>query len=186
MIKPLSHSERVRIFGHLSFKTAPSENNPEAVRVPPDWVRENLVEVHIPQLRLLKGPARITRGVTFHWKTARRVKELFAAWEAAGFLPEIETWNGSWVARFKRPSKPSTPAARKARAAALTEVDLSNHSWGTAFDVNAKEWRRGRQMPSTSAVWGMAEIAANFGFAAGAHFTTTPDPMHFEDALGEP
>jgi hypothetical protein len=59
--------------------------------------------------------------VSFHKKGVPQLQALWAAWEAAGLLPLVLTFDGGWNPRFIRGSTKS----------------LSNHAWGTAFDVNA-------------------------------------------------
>ncbi len=165
MLHSLTNNERVIKFGHLPFKLHPSKDG--RVIVPMDWKLHNLKDVMIPQLAKLPPATRVLHSVTFHYKTAPRVVQLWAEWEKQGFLQDVKTWNGSFVCRMKRGKEGSN-----------LEQDLSNHSWGTAFDINAALWPRGKYCPSASGAE-MARIAEHFGFAWGEHFST-PDPMHFE------
>lgn len=65
------------------------------------------------------------------------------------------------------------------RAIAGTNVP-SNHSWGTAVDINAPANPRRRPL-TTNIPRGVREMWKNNGFRWGGDFTTSvPDPMHFE------
>ena len=59
------------------------------------------------------------------------MRALFAAWADAGIVDLLLTWDGSFVPRFVR-GKPDV---------------LSNHAWGTAFDVNFP-WNRLGTVPA--------------------------------------
>jgi hypothetical protein len=80
----------------------------------------------------------------------------------------ILTFDGSYVARFVRGS---------------TSV-LSNHSFGTAFDINVT-WNRLGVVPALvgqkGSVRELVGIANDNGFYWGGHFTRL-DGMHFEIA----
>jgi hypothetical protein len=65
------------------------------------------------------------------------------------------------------------------RAIAGTNIP-SNHSWGTAIDINAPANPRRRPL-TTNIPRGVREMWKNNGFRWGGDFTTSvPDPMHFE------
>jgi hypothetical protein len=60
---------------------------------------------------------------------------------------------------------------------------LSNHAYGTAFDINAP-WNalgvRPALVGKPGSVRELVPLAAEHGFAWGGHFRTRPDGMHFE------
>ena len=64
-------------------------------------------------------------------------------------------------------------------------ANLSNHSWGTAFDINAG-WNPRKSIPALMGDRGcLREIVAighDNGFYWGGHFGT-PGGMHFEVAV---
>lgn len=175
MVTPLSHAERVALFGDVPFKAAPKDANPEFVTVPSNWSISHMREVMVPQLARLG----VRHSVTFHYKVGKQAAALWAAWEAAGLLDVVESWNGSWATRFKRQN--GTVEERKAKAKTLTAADLSNHAWGTAFDINAAVYPLGTSRESVrSAYMELVPIAEQFGFAWGGNFHGRPDPMHWE------
>ena len=164
MLKSLSHAQRVTLFGHVTFKPHPTKNDPDAVIMPWDWKAKHLREYMVPQLARLG----VNHSVTFHYKSGPRMVKLWQAWDDRGYLDAVATWNGSFVTRFKRGS---------ARA---NEYDLSNHSWGTAFDINARLMPRGTPIAKVPPEFlELVPVAEEFGFAWGGYFGT-PDPMHFE------
>ena len=78
----------------------------------------------------------------------------------------VLTWAGSWVPRYIRGSRSR----------------LSNHAWGTAFDINVP-WNGLRRTPAFKGQKGSVRelvlIAAKLGFYWGGWFTRK-DGMHFE------
>lgn len=157
--KPMSESKRVEIFGRIPFEAAPTKSNPEAVKVDPAWVKANIVTVDLPHFGKKK----------FHKLAAPQVEKLFAKWAEEGLWTKIESFNGSYVPRYKRGSTTS----------------LSNHAWGTAFDINAPDNALGVIPPAKDEYGSVRELvpSANaLGFYWGGHFSSRPDGMHFEIA----
>lgn len=154
-------SEKQRLYGNFSYVSAPTSNNPEAIRITDNWVSNNIVSIEIPQLAKLK-----VKTVQIHKLVAPKLKELFEAWEKENLLDLILTWDGSWVPRFVRGSR----------------ITLSNHSWGTAFDINAK-WNALGTSPAlvgkTGSVRKLVPIANECGWVWLGH-SSRPDGMHFE------
>lgn len=174
MLTAPTHEFRTRTFGSFTYKSAPRPGCPEAVRIDPDWVRENLVECQVPQLAALG----IRHSVTCHYKAVAPLQRLWAAWERAGLLPLLKTFDGLWVARYKR--QPGSEAERAAACVHLGPADLSNHSWGTAFDVNAAHYPLGHAIDPADPFTQLFPVAEAEGWFQGAHFVSRPDPMHFE------
>jgi peptidoglycan hydrolase-like protein with peptidoglycan-binding domain len=164
-LRPLSEAERVALFGRLEFVAAPVAGNPEAIRITNDYA-VNIVAVTVPQLVGVDGsPGGFAQ---FHRIVAPQVLALFAAWEAAGLLPLVLSWAGSWAPRFVRGSK----------------TTLSNHAFGTAFDINAA-WNGLGVKPAPSGARGsvvdLVPLARAHGLFWGGDFSR-PDGMHFEAA----
>jgi D-alanyl-D-alanine carboxypeptidase-like protein/putative peptidoglycan binding protein len=159
---------RQRVFGRFSFVPAPQPGNKEAVRITDGWESENIVKVPIPELVGKKGsPSSGT--VRFHRLAAKQLQDLFKAWGRARVLDRVITWDGSFVARFIRGS---------------TTV-LSNHAFGSAFDVDAAFNPLGAQpaLPGEKGcVFDLVAIAHEHGFYWGGHFDKRRDGMHFEVA----
>lgn len=159
-----SNAERQEVFGKFSFRHKPLPTNLENIEVTDDWQTKNIVTVSIPQLVGIKGNDR----VSFHKLGARQLVKLWADWEAAGLLSRILTWDGSYVARFVRGSK----------------TVLSNHAFGSAFDINVP-WNGLGALPALvgqkGSVRELVDLANKNGFYWGGHFKRK-DGMHFEIA----
>lgn len=160
----LSYEERTKVFGNFSFVPAPVSGNPEAIRITDNWASKNINVIEIPQLSKLN-----IRNVQFHVVAIPQLTKLFSDWESAGLLEHILTWGGSWVPRYVRGSR----------------TYLSNHAWGTAFDINVA-WNMLGTTPALvgkrGSVRELVEIANENGFYWGGHFKGRPDGMHFEIA----
>jgi peptidoglycan hydrolase-like protein with peptidoglycan-binding domain len=161
----ISNRDREDTFG--GFKFTPVGLGSDDIRILGDWRQKNVVTVAVPQLKGVKGTPASGR-VAFHRKAADQLGALFAAWEAAGLLDKILTWEGSFAPRFIRGSRST----------------LSNHAWGTAFDINFA-WNRLGAMPTLKGARGsvreLVPLAHQHGFYWGGHFSRR-DGMHFEVA----
>jgi len=158
----LTHAQRVKRYGSFTFKASPGGDSPERITVDPAWVSKHIVAVAVPQLG--------GRKVHVHRDVAQPLLALFAAWEDAGVLSDVTKFAGCWVARFKRGK------------AGGTEKDLSNHSWGSAIDVNPQQNWLGKTPAAEGepgSVLRLVPIAEANGWAWGGRWKT-PDGMHFE------
>ena len=166
---PLSVSERAQIFGTFRYEPAPVPGNPEAIVVRDNWAMTNITTVEIPQLKGKLGAPGSGR-VQFHTLAAVQFKALWQAWEDAGLLPLVLSWAGSYVPRFVRGSR----------------TYLSNHAWGTAFDINAPQNPLGAEpalVGKPGSTRKLVQLANENGFYWGGHFGGRPDGMHFEVAV---
>lgn len=163
---PLTNAQRCQRFGKFDYLRDPQKGNPEAILIDREWVRQNIVRVDIPQLGRIKEPRLPT--VSVHRAAAKSIVELWARWEKLGLLQHVQTWNGSFVPRFKRGRAGGGVAA------------LSNHSWGTAFDVNAKLYPLGQPVWLLSPMRALAKVGEELGWFWGGNFRSRPDGMHFE------
>lgn len=152
-------------WGRVEYVHAPTEDNPEHIRITNSFESDNIVRVDIPQLRGVEG----TRGrTTIRWNARARAQlvALWQSWENAGLLPLVKTWAGSYVPRLKRGG-----------------TTLSNHALGTAFDINVA-WNGLGRVPARvytrGSVRELVELANQQGFFWGGHYTHRPDGMHFE------
>jgi hypothetical protein len=167
-LKPLSSVERGKLFGRFKYKSAPTFNNPEAIKILGSWRREQIVRVHVPQL-VTQG-LKSNGNVYVHRRISEQFLALWQAWDDGGMLGDVLTWNGSFVPRFQRGSR----------------TRLSNHSWGTAFDINARYNRMGAHPPKLGEVGSVRDLvplARRYGFYWGGHFRRK-DGMHFEATVG--
>ena len=159
---------RQRLFGQFAFVAAPQPGNAEAIRITDGWEGENIVKVTVPQLAGVRG-APASGTVRFHRRGAKQLQDVFKGWSKARLLGRLATWDGSFVARFIRGS----------------DKDLSNHAFGSAFDINASFNALGVEpaFPGKSGcVYDLVRIANDHGFYWGGHFSKRRDGMHFEVA----
>lgn len=162
------NGERERLLGHIAWVRASGD----LVTITNGWDREHLVDVYIPQLARIRGGN--GGRLRFHRIAAAQLQRLFAAWEAAGLLQLIKTFDGAWLARTIR----------------LKPTVLSNHAYGTAFDINAA-WnglmRVAALVGQPGSVRELVPLANAHGFYWGGHWNFdgkgASDGMHFEWAV---
>lgn len=162
---PLTYAEKLEAFEAFPYKPAPTAGNPEGIQILGDWVKRNIVTVEIPQLKGIPGAPSHCK-VPFHRKGADQLVALWQAWEDEGLLPLILSFGGTWVPRFVRGSR----------------TTLSNHSYGTAMDINVLWNGLGVTPPPKGKKGSVIELvptAYRHGFSWGGNFTRK-DGMHFE------
>lgn len=164
-----TNSDRQDVFGKFSYKAKPLPGNKENIEILGDWESKNIITVPIPQLINVNGKTQMR----FHRLAAQQLKSLWSGWESAGLLHLVLTYEGSFVPRFQRGSKRT----------------LSNHAFGSAFDINY-QWNKMGTEPALVGQKGcvreLVEIANDNGFYWGGHFgngADNKDGMHFEVAF---
>jgi len=172
---PLSSTaERHSIFGNFKYKPG---SNGDIIFLD-DWVEENIVKVEIPQLVTVRNS--ITNSadkalisadgrIRFHKLAADQLQTLWNTWEKKGLLDLVINYAGAFVPRFVRGSR----------------TNLSNHAFGTAFDINAA-WNGLGCVPAlvgkNGSVRELVPYANKLGFYWGGHYNSRKDGMHFEIA----
>ncbi len=153
-------------FGTFRYEHKPLADNPEHIVILDNWAQKNIVSVAIPQLAGVKGAPGSTR-IQWHRRGVKQLERLFKRWEKEKELDRILTWGGSFVPRFIRGSR----------------TKLSNHAYGTAFDINV-EWNGLGVVPALLGREGclreLVSAANELGFYWGGHYKNRPDGMHFE------
>jgi hypothetical protein len=166
----VNNAARQKIFGPLQFEPAATAKNPERIKIVNGWDRSNIVKIIIPQLCGIDG-ANPDGSVYFHRKAEAQLVSLWRTWETRGLLKFVLTYCGDYVPRFVRGK--------------ADEQVLSNHAFGTAFDINYS-WNKLGAEPATAgakgSVYELVQTANEFGFYWGGHFTRR-DGMHFEVAI---
>lgn len=160
---------RQAVFGKFAFIADPQPGNPEHIRILGDWQHANIITVPIPQLRKALGP-QAPLGMLFHRLAADQLKGMWAEWDSANLLSRILSFGGSFAPRFIRGST----------------TNLSNHAFGSAFDINAPQNPLGTRPPLVGQLGCTRElvpIANKWGFYWGGHFGSRQDGMHFEIAF---
>jgi len=161
----VSNLERGEIFGRFRYeRVSPSTDD---IRILGGWEKAHIVTITVPQLRGVPGAPRSGR-LRCHRLVQEQFRALFAAWERERLSGLLMSWAGSFAPRFVRGSSRT----------------LSNHAWGTAFDVNVA-WNQRGALPALRSRKGsvreLVPLANQFGFYWGGHFTRR-DGMHFEVA----
>lgn len=146
--RPLtSNDERQSLFGIMKYISDPKPGNPENIKIINGWGNDNIIKAAVNQLKLIKG----SETVYFHKLAANQLVNLFADWEKHKLIHNILTWDGAYNPRFIRGSK----------------TILSNHAFGTAFDINYA-WNKLGAVPALigqkGCVRDLVEIANNNGF----------------------
>jgi hypothetical protein len=164
----ISNAERAALFGRFAFRHAPVKNNKENIVITDDWERRNIEIFEVPQLRGVAGAGSNPR-VRFHRAGVPQVRALFKAWDDAGLWGRVLSWGGAFVPRYQRGSTSA----------------LSNHAFGSAFDINVA-WNPLGSVPARMGQRGsvreLVQIANQHGFFWGGHYSRRPDGMHFEVA----
>ena len=147
----------------------PAAADADNIRILGNWEASNISAVVIPQLAKIKNPAHTRKR--FHRIAIPQLVGLWQAWDDAGLVDRINTFDGAFNARYMR------------KASHVT-AHLSNHCWGTAFDINAStnhlfntpaiSWEPG-------CVFDLVSLAVDWGFFWGGWFPNgRMDGMHFE------
>ena len=163
-IKPLRGIEKDEMFGKIEYIASPTAKNKEAITITNGYYKDNIVMVKNPYLSKATN-GKYTR-MQFHKECEYQLLQMWKEWDEKGLLDRIETYGGSYIARFIRGSR----------------KHLSNHSYGTAFDINM-EWNGLGRTPALVVEKGcireLVEIALKWGFYNGMWFSRK-DGMHFE------
>lgn len=160
-LRSLTHVERCAKFGTFSFTPSPLPGNPEHVTIDPAWRAANITQA--------PHPLRPGSRVALHRLAVEPFAELWQAWRDAGLADRVITFDGAFASRHKR--RQSGDASH-----------LSNHAWGTAFDINARTNSLGHepaQLGQLGCVRELVAIAESRRWAWGGWWHT-PDGMHFE------
>lgn len=146
-----------------------------------DWEAAQIVTIDVPQLKFARGYSGRFRT---HRKAAPLFAALFAKWEADDLLHLITTYEGCYVPRYKRGLKQKPPLSGHdlKRSTDSEGGKLSNHSFGSAFDINAQDNGYDKKPAicgQRGATRELVEAANSLGIYWGGHFSVK-DGMHFE------
>lgn len=157
----LNIAEIRKAFGDFEFQEKPGGR----IAILGDWRDKHIVTVALPQIAGLLGGEKIE----CHRAIAGPLQGAFEEIAEAGLIDRILTWDGCFVPRHKGWDP---------------DRELSAHSWGIAFDINAN-WNAYGEDPKPKGMKGsVIELVPFFerrGFAWGGRFSTKyRDGMHFE------
>jgi hypothetical protein len=169
------NATRERLFGKFSYRPAPTSNNPEGIIITDSWESKNIIRVNLPAL------SKATNGqftaMRFHKECEYQLVKMFERFEKEKLHTRILSYAGAFYPRYIRGSR----------------TQLSNHSWGTAFDINVPQNGLGKKpamIGEIGCVRELVPIANECGFYWGGHFGLDSngkvigrmDGMHFEIA----
>jgi peptidoglycan hydrolase-like protein with peptidoglycan-binding domain len=163
----VSNDERAKIFGRFKFRPDPSPGNAEGIEILGDWREKNILWVPIPQMAAKKLGEGRQGGMYFHRLGVQQLLGMWNSWEQAGLLDRVVEFDGSFAPRFVRGS----------------HTNLSNHSFGCAFDINYEGNELGHEpalVGRPGSVRELVPIANAWGFYWGGHYNNRKDGMHFE------
>lgn len=173
---PITGNEtRNNLFGKFAYKPSPTKQNPEGIVITDDWAKKNIIRVNLPALALATNGA--SKSMMFHKECEYQLVKLFERLQKENLHTKILSYAGAFYPRFIRGSR----------------TQLSNHSWGTAFDCNVPYNGLGKvpaMIGQTGCVREIVPIANECGFYWGGHFGLDSngkvvgrrDGMHFEIA----
>ena len=161
-------NDRDHLFGKLEYEPWWGKGN---IRITNGWEGKYLERTFIPQLKGIRdyNGEELSGFIRINKNVARQYKMLWHAWEKAGLLKLIHSWGGGYSARKVTGSY----------------VFLSNHTYGTAFDINTAEnhWNtQPAKRNKKGSVYNLVAIAHEHGFYWGGHFCKL-DGMHFEVSI---
>ena len=160
------NATRDKLFGKIEYVATPSKQNPEGIRITNNFETENIVKVNLPALSKATGGA--FKSMRFHKECEYQLVKMFERFEKENLHNRILSFAGAFYPRFIRGSR----------------TQLSNHSWGTAFDINVPQNglnKKPAMIGEKGCVRELVPIANECGFYWGGHFTRK-DGMHFEIA----
>lgn len=183
----MSFQKKLDTFGKFEFEEDATAKDKDAIKILGDWKAKNIITVKIPQLGLIQRPSSgnarskgkttppktYSTNVSVHFKASKQIVATWAAWEAAGLLDRVISYHGLFVPRYMRKVVHNGKPEK-----------LSNHSWGTAFDINADDNGLGKVpagLNEEGCVRELVKIANDNGLFWGGHFGGgRMDGMHFE------
>lgn len=161
------NATREKLFGKIQFIPAPTKDNPEGIKITNDFESKNIVRVNLPALSKATGG----KFTAMRWNKGceYQLVKFFERLEKENLHTKILSFAGAFYPRFIRGSR----------------TQLSNHSWGTAFDCNVPQNGLGKVpalIGKEGSVREIVPIANECGIYWGGHFDTRKDGMHFEIA----
>jgi hypothetical protein len=145
---------------------------------PSDWAAANIVTISAPQLRFARG---FGGTVTCHKLAQNLIAKLLTRWEEEDLLHLITSYEGCFVPRYKR-GITSLPDGGHGLGKSSDEPNLSNHAFGSAFDINFVDNMLGVRPALCGRRGSVRELVASankLGIFWGGHFSRQ-DGMHFE------
>lgn len=164
----LTDVQREKLLGKFGYKSTPTTREPEKITVDKEWVKENIVRIQVPKLaHVTRFNGKPVTSIRMHRIVVPHFEALLEDWENLGLLDRILTWDGDYYPRYIRGSS----------------TKLSNHSFGSAFDIN-RAYNALGHVPALvgerGSVRELVPAANKRGFYWGGHYNHRKDGMHFE------
>lgn len=153
-----------KVFGEFAYAPVTGSKSGR-IEITDGWDDDNIITIDVPQLEGVRKGGRTS--IKFNRNVAAQLLGFFQEVEEAGLLHLVKSWAGAFYPRFIRGSRTS----------------LSNHSWGTAFDINVPWNGLGKQpalVGQEGQVRSLVPIAEKWGFYWGGRYRRRKDGMHFE------
>ncbi len=158
---------------------------------PDNYYDDKMDDTYPPRPKKISSPSNNDRNTalgcfTFkHLLVAPHIADLFAEWEKLDLLHLIRTYDGAYNPRYKRGKSPSSKGHGTKRSDQTSA--LSNHAFGSAFDINAADNQYGHKpilCPLRGCTRELVKPANDSAFFWGGHFNDVSDKdgMHFEFA----
>lgn len=163
-MKAITVTRAQQLYGTFAWRKAPTAGEARAIKFLDNWPQQNIVVHAIPQLARIGRPTSVNREM--HKKAVAKMTGLWDAWEKAGLLKLVKTFDGLYNPRVIGGTN-----------------TLSNHAFGIAFDIN-EPWNTWGGQPAmvgqTGSVRLLVPLANQYGFYWGGHYNGKKDGMHFE------
>jgi D-alanyl-D-alanine carboxypeptidase len=165
--RELTETQKRAMFGDLQYRAANNDPKDDAIIITNGWDVANIVSVVIPELAGVEGASK-DGHCRVHRAIAEQYLALWAAWSRLGIAKLVTSYGGAFEPRFIR---------------GTGKTRISNHAYGTAFDVNASaNWLS--HLPAfpgeNGSLFAHVEAAQVFGFSWGGFYMNRLDGMHFE------
>lgn len=183
-----SNSWRNHLFDCYNFLQKPGHQRPDEESIVikgncdgsvNDWEDEYIVNVIDDRLQFASGYGGYIRC---HRKAAPNIKALLDVWEQESLLHLVINYAGSFVPRYMRGKAPHPTHGHSIKKSSDVST-LSNHSFGSAFDI-CTTWNWLGNTPAgcgqKGSVRELVESANAAGFYWGGHYSGRKDGMHFE------
>lgn len=147
-----------------------------------DWTNAQIVDLHDSTFSHVDGYNGYFR---VHHKAKDQLTELLRQWQAADLIHLVINFAGAFDSRYIKGHSPGN-GPQPERDSLGNGEKLSNHAFGSAFDINTT-WNWIGDVPAycgqKGSVRELVEIANGLGFYWGGHFGGGRiDGMHFEVA----
>jgi len=145
----------------------------------PDWEDAYIFNFYDDRFKFVEGYPGYFRC---HRKAAPNIKALLDVWEKESLLHLVINYAGCYVPRYKRGKAPHPKKGHGIKQSKDVSA-LSNHSFGSAFDIcTTWNWLGATpaQCGQKGSVRELVEAANNAGFYWGGHYSGRKDGMHFE------